>query len=61
MEIKMLNSRDISKMLNISISKAGNIIRALNALKIARGTPKECIVAGRIDEDFFYTECNYKK
>lgn len=61
MEIKMLNSKDIANILGVSISKAGNIIRALNNLKVARGTPKECIVAGRIDEEFFLNECNFKK
>lgn len=61
MEIKMLGAKDIADMLGVSISKAGNIIRALNNLKIARGTPKECVIAGKIDEQFFYTECNYKK
>ena len=60
MNIEMLDAKDIAKMLNISISKAGNIIRALNNLKIARGTPKECLIAGRIDKNFFITECNYK-
>lgn len=61
MEIKLLNSKDVSKILGVSISKASNIIRALNNLKVARGTPKECVIAGKIDEQFFYTECNYKK
>ncbi len=59
--IKMLNKKDIALMLGISESKAGNIIRALNRLKIARGVPRECTVAGKIDEEFFITECNYKK
>lgn len=61
MQIEMLNAKDISQMLNVSVSKASNIIRALNNLKIARGTPKECLIAGKIDKAFFIEECNYKK
>ena len=56
----MLNSSDVAELLNVSLSKAGNIIRALNNLKVQRGTPKQCIIAGRIDEEFLLKELHLK-
>ena len=48
--------KEVSEILNCSLSKASNIIRALNYKLISLGTPKEAIVAGKISSKFFHEE-----
>lgn len=49
---KLLNAHNVAELLGISKSKAYNIIRALNNLLIKDGTPKDCIVSGKISEKY---------
>ena len=50
----MCNAKEIAELCNCSISKAYNIIRALNKKLIREGIPKEVVIAGKISKKFFH-------
>lgn len=52
-EDKMYTVKDVEKLCGVSRSKATNIIRALNGKLISEGTPKECIISGKISKIYF--------
>ncbi|MGL5459562.1 MAG: hypothetical protein ACRDBY_08100 [Cetobacterium sp.] len=50
---KMYTTKDVEKLCGVSQSKAANIIRALNRKLISEGTPKECVISGKISKIYF--------
>lgn len=50
---KMYTTEDIEKLCGVSKPKAYNMIRSLNEKLISEGTPKECIVSGKISKIYF--------
>lgn len=50
---EILTVDEIAKILFCSKSKAYKIIRSLNQKLIDEGTPRECVVSGRISKKYF--------
>ena len=50
----MYTAKEIAKLCNCSISKAYNIIRALNKKLVREGIPKEVVIAGKISKKIFH-------
>ena len=50
----MYGAKEIAKLCECSISKAYNIIRALNQKLIREGVPNEVVIAGKISKKIFH-------
>lgn len=58
-EEKMYTSADIIALCGVSKAKAYNMIRALNNKLISEGTPKECVVPGKISKIYFHRHIKF--